>query len=191
RRKIEPIAPLRLRKKQASIRPPFVSAKVARMFPRVLLVLALAVGGLMPAPAFAEPAAELFSKFKPADLAGILRDAGYRAEVVTENNRSRIRTGMGGYTVVVYLYSCEDDGYCGSLQYSMGLTKSASYTLTIANKWNQEKRYAKAYLDTNGNLYLEYDLSFRGGVTRETVAAAARLFDDLLGDFRTMLNAPK
>ena len=75
------------------------------------------------------------------------------------------------------------------MQLSLGLTKNADFTLSLVNKWNQEKRYAKAYLDTNGNLYLEYDLSFRGGVTRETVAAAARLFDDLLGDFRTMINA--
>jgi hypothetical protein len=159
----------------------------------VAVVLAAVVGCLPQSLASGEEAKpappETFTRFKPDDLATIVRDAGYRAEVDTENNRPRIRAGMAGYNVVIYLYQCTDDGTCGSLQYSVGLTKSPNYTLTLVNKWNEEKRYAKAYLDKNGNMYLEYDLSFSGGITRETVKAAARLFDDLAADFRTMLSA--
>jgi hypothetical protein len=160
----------------------------------LLIATAVVAGFAMQAPCFGQaspptpPATEVFTKFKPNDIATILRDAGYRAEVVTENQRTRIRTGMGGYNVYVYLFSCDDDGACASLQYSLGLTKSPIYTLSVANKWNQDKRFAKAYLDTNGNMFLEADVYFRGGVGREVLSATARIFDDSVADFRTMIN---
>ncbi len=155
-----------------------------------LMALALAASVGCGAPCSAQEtktSTETFGKFKPDELASILRDAGYRAEVVSEPGRSpRIRTSMAGYNIVIYLYTCAD-GSCGALQYSLGITKSPDFTLTLVNKWNQDKRFAKAHIDTGGNIYLEYDISFRGGVTKDTVAEAARLFDDLVGEFRTVL----
>jgi hypothetical protein len=159
------------------------------------VILAAAVASMVRAPSFAESAApapsapELIVKLKPNDIASILRDAGYRAEIVTENNRTRIRTGMGGYNVNVYIYGCDEDGACASIQFSLGLTKSPNYTLSVANKWNQDKRFTKAYLDTGGNLFLEADVYFRGGIGRDVVSTSARLFDDLVADFRSMLSA--
>ncbi len=159
------------------------------------VILAAVVASTVGTPSFAETAAPAPStpgvivKFKADDIASILRDAGYRAEIVTENNRTRVRTGMSGYNINVYLYGCDEDGACTSLQYSLGLTKSPSYTLSVANKWNQDKRFTKAYLDVNGNLFLEADVYFRGGTTRDAVASSVRLFDDLVADFRGMLSA--
>jgi putative sensory transduction regulator len=156
---------------------------------------AAVVASLAWTPSFAEavtpaPAqSEMIVKLKANDIASIVRDAGYRAEVVTENNRTRIRTGMSGYNVNVYLYGCDDEAACNSIQFSLGLTKSPSYTLSIANKWNQDKRFTKAYLDTGGNLFMEADVYFRGGVSRDALIASTRLFDDLVADFRSVLNA--
>jgi len=159
------------------------------------VILAAVVATMVRTPSFAESAvpapstAEMLVKLKPNDIASILRDAGYRADVVTENNRTRIRTGMGGYNVNVYMYGCDEDGACSSIQFSLGLTKSPNYTLSVANKWNQDKRFTKAYLDTSGNLFMEADVYFRGGIGRDAVSASARLFDDLVGDFRRMVSA--
>jgi Putative bacterial sensory transduction regulator/Pyridine nucleotide-disulphide oxidoreductase len=111
-----------------------------------------------------------------------------RQEFVTENQRPQVRTGMAGYNVVVYFSGCEDDGSCGSLQYSLGIAKSAEFTLTMVNSWNQKKRFAKAYLDAEGNLLLQADVYF-DDVTKETVDASARLFDQLAGEFRSMVSS--
>jgi hypothetical protein len=156
-----------------------------RSFLATIAVVAIALVTL--APCFGQSSPELFTTLKPEDVAGILRDAGYRAEIVKENNRVFVRSGMAGYNVYVYPYGCQE-GRCASLQFSLGLTKNADFTLSMVNKWNQEKRFAKAYLDTNGNLYLESDVYFDGGVTKDTVTAWARLYDSLVGDFRQMMN---
>ena len=125
---------------------------------------------------------EVVNHLKPDDIAGVLRDAGFRAELLKQNNRWRIHTGMGGRKITVYLY-CDESGACDSLTYSLGFTASSDFTLAMANKWNRDKRYAKAYIDTDGGMVMEYDLSFSGGVTRDTVAESARLFDRLVSMF--------
>ena len=130
---------------------------------------------------------EVVNHLKPEEVANILRDAGYRAELLHQNNRWRIHTGMGGRKITVYLY-CEETS-CDSLTYSLGFSASPDFTLTIANKWNRDKRYAKAYIDTDGGIVVEYDLSFNGGVTRDTVAESARLFDRLVSMFDNMISS--
>jgi hypothetical protein len=154
--------------------------------PLVTSAIAAAMIAMLPTSTSAESAStnsQVFTKLKPSEIADILKEAGYRAELVVEPNKTpRIRTGMGGWNVVIYLYGCEGDT-CASIEYSCGVTKAQNYTLNLANKWNQEKRYAKAYLDTDGDMMLEYDLSFRGGVTKDTVVSASRLFDDLVSEF--------
>jgi hypothetical protein len=129
------------------------------------------------------------SKYTVAELAKVLQNAGYRADIPTGGS-PRISTGMSGYKVNVYLYSCDGDAGCGSLEFSMILTKSDKMTLSLVDKWNQEKRYAKAYLDTDGDLNLEYDVSFVGGVTTQHIVEAAGIFEALLPALDQFLNKP-
>jgi hypothetical protein len=133
------------------------------------------------------PPPAVFTRFKPDDLAAILRGAGYRAEVVHVTEGYRIRTGMSGRKVTVYLF-CSADGDCGSIDYDLNYTADPDFTLTLANKWNREKRYAKAYIGTDGSIFLEYSVAFNGGVTNETVAESARLFERLIGEFDNATN---
>jgi hypothetical protein len=162
-----------------------------------LAILAAAAIGLMLSPAAqAQPAppstagnSGTFTKIKIADLAKVFQNAGYRADIPTTGSSPRILTGMSGYKVAIYLYSC-DDGGCGSLEFSSSFTKSAKMTLSIVNKWNQEKRYAKAYLDTDGDLNMEYDVSFSGGVTNDHLLQAASVFETLLPQLEQFINKP-
>jgi hypothetical protein len=130
-----------------------------------------------------------FIKITKADLAKVFQDAGYRADVPTTGS-PRILTGMSGYKVAIFLYSCDGDNGCGSMEFSSSFTKSAKMTLSIVNKWNQEKRYAKAYLDTDGDLNLEYDVSFAGGVTNKHLIEAAGVFETLLPALEQFINKP-
>jgi len=127
------------------------------------------------------------TSFTPDQVASILRDAGYRAEIVHENDKYRILTGMGGYKVVLYLY-CTDTK-CTSLDWDVSFTAAPKYTLTLVNKWNREKRYAKAYIANDGAFYLEYSLDFSGGVTKQTLAASASLFDSFVNGLDGWINS--
>ncbi len=152
-----------------------------------LAVLAIAV--LWAGPSFAQGASQaappsgnagqqVVTEFTPDQVASILRDAGYRAEIVHENEKYHILTGMGGYKVVLYLYC--NNGKCTSLDWDVSFTAAPKYTLTLVNKWNREKRYAKAYIANDGAFYLEYSLDFSGGVTKQTLASSASLFDSFV-----------
>ena len=128
-------------------------------------------------------ATQVFTEFAPDDLASIIRDGGYRAELINEKNNEgdhyRIRTGMGGYTCNAYLY-CNADGKCTSLDWGLNFNPASVYTLALANRWNREWRYAKAYLTATGNFTIEYSFDFGGGVTREAILQSAQRFDNLV-----------
>jgi len=154
------------------------------------LALLLAPPSLAEAPAptpTPTPPTAVVTTFKPDDLAAILRGAGYRAEIVHVKDEYRINTGMSGRKVTVFLY-CNTDGDCGSLDWDLNYNAEPDFSLTLANKFNRDKRYAKVYIGTDGSIYLEYGVAFGGGVTGDTVAASARLFERLIGEFDNALN---
>jgi len=158
----------------------FVGAAVGLMLPP-------AAHAQTPAPPSTASAPAVFTKIKTPDLAKVFQNAGYRAEIPTGGS-PRIITGMSGYKVYIYLYSCDGDAGCGSMEFSIILTKNAKMTLSIVNKWNQEKRYAKTYLDTDGDLNMEYDVSFAGGVTSDHIVQAAGVFEALLPALDQFIN---
>jgi hypothetical protein len=130
-------------------------------------------------------AAEVFTSFTPDEVAAILRDAGYRAQIEHKDNTYSIVTGMGGYTVVAWLICDNNSNKCDSLDWDIAFNASPTFTLELANKWNREKRYAKAYIATNGRFFIEYSMEFSGGVTRQAVAQSARRFDSLCSEFES------
>jgi hypothetical protein len=153
----------------------------------LLIVAAAAMSLSAQAPSLAQNSPQPIVTFKAEDVAGILREAGYRAEIGPANETPRVRTGMGGYIVDVALYNCDNERNCRNLQYSLGLRDMQKFPLASINKWNVEKRFARAYLDDNGNLWLRGDVYFYGGVTKQMIGGTTLLFDDLVGDFRSML----
>jgi hypothetical protein len=160
-----------------------------------LLFVALGMGLLLPAISFAQspetpPAPPaVFTQFKPDDVVAILKDAGYSAELIHQNNSYRIGTGMGGRRISLYLY-CDDNANCTSLTWELDFKPSPDFTMTMANKWNRDKRYSKAYIDTDGGMVVQYDLAFSGGLTKDAIAESARLFERIVGLFDTYINSP-
>lgn len=157
------------------------SVPVAALGLALLLAPASLAQTTTPTPTPTPPPA-LFTTFKPDELAAILRGAGYRAEIVRVKDEYRIYTGMSGRKVTAFLY-CNADGDCLSLDWDLNYIADPDFTLTLANKWNRDKRYAKVFIGTDGSIFLEYGVSFSGGVTGDTVAASARLFERLIGEF--------
>lgn len=53
----------------------------------------------------------------------------------------------------------------------------AKATLEFANRWNADKRYAKCYLDKDGDPVLEVELDLAGGVHRDRIADFVKTCD--------------
>jgi hypothetical protein len=125
---------------------------------------------------------ETLDRITPNQMAGLLRNRGHRADVVTENNRTRLRTQIGNRRVTVFFYACNDGG-CQSIQYRALFERNERFTLAFVNAWNYEKRFAKTYIDSDGDLVLEWDVDFDGGVSVGFVSESVQTFQTMLTAF--------
>lgn len=65
-------------------------------------------------------------------------------------------------------------------------------TLQDVNTWNQEKRFARAYLDTDGDPVVEAELDLAGGVTIARVKDFIQTFGQLsLPEFVQIVAVPR
>ncbi|HTJ01674.1 MAG TPA: YbjN domain-containing protein [Methylovirgula sp.] len=142
-------------------------------------------------PAAAPAATDNITSVTPDQMAAIMRDAGYKADVYefgTTTKHKAVATAMEGYKVRVYFYSCDAQNKCGSLNFETSFTKSPNFTLALTNKWNAEHRYTKLYIDpSDGSLNFDFDIFVYGGVTPKTIKDAVTLYDGTLGDLAKFL----
>ena len=116
------------------------------------------------------------------ELAQLLQESQYRAEIVRNEKGSYIRTGLGGRRVAIYMYDCDPQG-CRSIQYSAIYTKDRKFTIELSNDWNTKKRFVKTYIDQDGDLNLEWDVDLRGGVTQDYLRQSILTFETFVRQF--------
>jgi len=122
----------------------------------------------------------IINRITQEDMADVLREAGYRAEIKQGKEQRYIRTAMSGYKVGVYFYDCNDEG-CAALQLSTLFDKAPNLTIEAANSWNSQHRYARAYLDSSDGTFLfEYDFVLTG-VTTAYIKDNLSLYESQLG----------
>mgnify|MGYP001810044624 CR=1 FL=1 len=127
-------------------------------------------------------AQEIVTSVTRDQVATILRDSGYRAEIIpnpSSPNGAHIRTGISGRNVLVAFFNCTADN-CAAVQFWTGFGKSPKHTPTLVEKWNSEIRYAKAHLTSDGGMHLEFDIFLGGGVSSSYLKSAIALYGNLL-----------
>lgn len=107
-----------------------------------------------------------------------LQDEGYKAEFYTLKDGGRaVASSSDGYTWKIYMYDCNPDGRCGSMQFAMGLDTKGAFNVEKMNSWNKDNRWARAYVDNVNDPWLEYDIDLTPGGTYE-------LLNDEFGTWR-------
>lgn len=84
----------------------------------------------------------------------------------------RITTEDCKFTILMYgrSYDSHGDAVYTSLQTYAGFDLvSTGLSCTTINRWNREYRQSRAYLDSEGDPFLEADLSLRGGVAEDAI----------------------
>jgi len=143
------------------------------------IIVAATLAYSLPQPA---SAADIVTGVTRDQVATILRDAGYRAEVVADQASSTgpyIRTGIGGHTALVGFFNCTGET-CAAIQFWSGFKKSPKFTPALVERWNNNIRYAKLHLTNDGALHVEYDIYLKGGVSSDYIKSAALLYESLL-----------
>ena len=81
--------------------------------------------------------------------------------------------------------NCDEGKKCKTLQYYMGFSDAKDVSLDKLNKWNKDKRFARAYKDDEGDpvLEMDVDLDFQG-IPRENVGETFNTWASLMDSFR-------
>ncbi len=89
----------------------------------------------------------------------------------------------------VYFYGCEDKEDCTSIQFSAGYDLNEGITAERVNEWNLTKRFAKAYVDEEGDPFLEMDLNMDyEGVSLENFEDSLDVWRLLIEDFEDFID---
>jgi ABC-type proline/glycine betaine transport system substrate-binding protein len=125
-------------------------------------------------------ASDAGSGVSAAVISKVLKAMGYTAKINSdESGDPRVKTTVDGFKWDIFFYDCgtgalEERG-CASFQFYSGYTVPQGFSMQIINKWNTEKRYAKAYMqvlaDKSNNARIEVDVLVAG-----TLADPAQMF---------------
>jgi hypothetical protein len=99
-------------------------------------------------------------------ISALIQEEGYRAVVGTDGvGDPMITSSANGFEFDVYFYGCEDGENCRDIQFSAVFDMEDGMSLTSAQDFNLEKRWAKVYLDEESDPRLEMDVNMYGGVS--------------------------
>ncbi|WP_128415146.1 YbjN domain-containing protein [Thermus tenuipuniceus] len=114
---------------------------------------------------------DLIKDVSPMEVEAILKDMGVP---FARKGDYRFRLELSGLEPVwLELDGCEK-GRCSILALSAGFAKKVR--LEELNEWNRGRRFSRAYLDKEGDPWVEWELDLAGGVTRETLRRFFRMF---------------
>ncbi|MEI8396430.1 MAG: YbjN domain-containing protein [Rhodospirillaceae bacterium] len=113
----------------------------------------------------------LYQSLTPEDLRRLLHGWGYRAELgTTVSGNPVVRSGAGGYKFhILFAWPAKDGRSYGCLNFVTVFTARHGLTLSVLNDISRSSRFSRLYLDDEGDLILERDVSLSGGVATEYV----------------------
>jgi hypothetical protein len=122
-------------------------------------------------------------------FATALQEAGYRARIVANDDGSRyIESAASGVFFTVNFVDCKPGTGCGGMRFIAWWDKPDYVGPATLNEWNGGYRLARAAIDQDGDLVLDYYISLVGGVTRDNFLDSFDWWTMLVGNFKTFLD---
>ncbi len=110
-------------------------------------------------------AVDVIDAHDPAVILDIAKGYG-SAEMGKDSGGDPMITGrLDGNKYGVLFYGCKSGKNCNDIQF-YAAWGGAKTTMDALNSWNRDNRFAKAYLDKDGDPALEMDVNLDHGVTR-------------------------
>ena len=136
-----------------------------------------------------EPAKPPVLGLTPLQIIEWIRGAGYRAQADQADVAIRIDSGIAGYNIHVWCYSCRElTSVCDSIQLSM--TINANENIPVAtvksfiNDFNIRWRYVTLTMQQTGSIRFVIDFMVEAQTNTALFARYFFLFDGLLQEFR-------
>lgn len=120
-------------------------------------------GGAIAAAMLGLPSAGLaeVTASNPNGVMRALQDYGYVATMEADSRGNpKIASRVSDTKFKVYFFGCNDNGAnCTSIQLGAGYDLNNGLNASTINEWNRDKRFAKAYIDDEGDPFLEMDIN--------------------------------
>lgn len=128
-----------------------------------------AIGRAAP-PRPAQQAAGLIAGTDANGLVAALQRAGFTAEVKTQGREVTVLGRIDTLPFQAFLGNCSPSGGgCTDIELYAGFSGGQKIPLERINGWNARTRYARAYLDEDGDPALQMDLSLQGGISADSL----------------------
>lgn len=124
-------------------------------------------------------AQKVFEEMSVEEMRSLLREAKYEFKETEEDQARLFDFDLDGTESTLYFFGK-----------SMMLQTSFSDVIAVqaVNQWNRTERFTRAYINDNGNPFLESDLDFTGGVTEKTVTEFILAFSGSIGAYADFLS---
>jgi hypothetical protein len=123
------------------------------------------------------------------NFAAVLREQGYKAQVKSTTDGTRyIDSAANGVFFTLTFADCNLKAGCSTLRYVASWERPEKFTPLQANEWNAGFKLARAAVDAEDYVILDYYLSLKGGVTNENFLDSFDWWTLLLTDFRKFMD---
>ncbi len=119
-----------------------------------------------------------------------MQDFGLVATMGTDNSGDpKISSRVSSTKFKVYFYGCTDNTQCTSIQFGAGYDLKSGISALKVNEWNTKKRFAKAYIDDEGDPFLEMDINTDfDGIGIKNFEDSMDLWRSLVEDFEDFID---
>lgn len=96
----------------------------------------------------------------PEAIMSAMQDYGFVATLETDSDGDpKIVSRVSQTKFRVYFFGCKDNVDCASVHFRAGYDLDEPTNALKVNEWNRENRFAKTYIDDEGDPFLEYDVN--------------------------------
>jgi len=106
----------------------------------------------------------VYEFMSPQELCSVMQEFGFRTTLETAPNGTPvIQSSSGGHKFIVIMYKRPGEPNYSTAQIYFGFIGAGDRSV-YTNNWNRTKRFTKAYMDSDGDTCMEFDIML-GGVT--------------------------
>lgn len=151
------------------------------MIRHIILACVVALGSILPA-----QAQTLIDGSQVDEILNIARGYGAATLDQRSNGDPMITGKIEGVSYQVFFMNCTDNANCEDLNFYAGFIDNKQ-TLDVINAWNRDKRFGKAYLDSDLDAVIEWDVNLEHGVTPQNLDANFSLWAAILDQYTTYI----
>ena len=116
------------------------------------------------------------------EILNLARGYGSASLGAQDNGDPSISGRIEGVLYTITFMNCTDNRDCESINFYSGFAENKQ-SMEAINAWNRDTRFAKAYLDSDLDAVIEWDVNLQTGVSRENLDAQLLLWSRMLSDY--------